>query len=431
MKRVFPRIFLPLVCLLYACFLVLDLTALADSTWIKYVSILLCFSAALLNHSCQDGRLVVLALLFTAAADWFLLVQNRNYLFGVSLFCIVQFIYSIRLYRLRGPAVLCIASIPHTAFVGVLFRYRYAFRAFGLLFFQPGCQRMGRCASAVLRPEASSVCLRAAFVCLLRPLRRRMESGDLPVLHAFWHVALLFAFTGLYRPFIRSTRSKTMKPSKSLSILLSVVLAVFFLSAAIAFPILCRPFYYQQIHLLQLTERTGWSEQTIREAYDEVMDYLVFDAPFGTGDLAWSEDGQAHFADCKILFQQDFVLLGGSAAALVLLALLGRRCGLRFYRFRGLGPAFWSAAAMGVVYLITAIWAFCDFNSMFTVFHQVFFPGKTNWVFDARLDEIILILPEAFWARTGALVLLLSFGGLCLAALVGELLYRKKKQALQ
>ena len=86
---------------------------------------------------------------------------------------------------------------------------------------------------------------------------------------------------------------------------------------------------------------------------------------------------------------------------------------------------------MGVVYLITAIWAFCDFNSMFTVFHQVFFPGKTNWVFDARLDEIILILPEAFWARTGALVLLLSFGGLCLAALVGELLYRKKKQALQ
>ncbi len=222
-----------------------------------------------------------------------------------------------------------------------------------------------------------------------------------------------------------------MKPSKSLSILLSVVLAVFFLSAAIAFPILCRPFYYQQIHLLQLTERTGWSEQTIREAYDEVMDYLVFDAPFGTGDLAWSEDGQAHFADCKILFQQDFVLLGGSAAALVLLALLGRRCGLRFYRFRGLGPAFWSAAAMGVVYLITAIWAFCDFNSMFTVFHQVFFPGKTNWVFDARLDEIILILPEAFWARTGALVLLLSFGGLCLAALVGELLYRKKKQALQ
>ena len=46
MKRVFPRIFLPLVCLLYACFLVLDLTALADSTWIEYVSILLCFSAA-------------------------------------------------------------------------------------------------------------------------------------------------------------------------------------------------------------------------------------------------------------------------------------------------------------------------------------------------------------------------------------------------
>ena len=110
-----------------------------------------------------------------------------------------------------------------------------------------------------------------------------------------------------------------MRPSKPLSILLSLALALFFLSVAIAVPILCRPFYYRQIDALDLPEATGWSEQTIRGAYDEVMDYLVCGAPFGTGELRWSESGQAHFADCRTLFRLDFVLLGVSAAVLAVL----------------------------------------------------------------------------------------------------------------
>ena len=33
----------------------------------------------------------------------------------------------------------------------------------------------------------------------------------------------------------------------------------------------------------------------------------------------------------------------------------------------------------------------------FTLFHTLFFPGKTNWIFDWRTDPVILILPEAFF----------------------------------
>ena len=121
-----------------------------------------------------------------------------------------------------------------------------------------------------------------------------------------------------------------MKPSKSLSILLSLALAVFSLSAAIAFPILCRPFYYRQIGALGLPEATGWNEQTIRGAYDEVMDYLVYGAPFGTGELRSSDDGQAHFADCRTLFRLDFVLLGVSTVALAVLAVLYWTFAMRF-----------------------------------------------------------------------------------------------------
>ena len=217
-----------------------------------------------------------------------------------------------------------------------------------------------------------------------------------------------------------------MKPSKPLSILCSLFLALFLLTAAIAAPILCRPFYYAQIDSLALPQQTGWSEDTIRDAFDEVMDYLVKDAPFGTGTLKWSESGRAHFADCRGLFRLDFILLGASAAALAVLALalkLGRRSA---YRFWGRGPAFWAMAGMLVFFLVLAAWALLDFEGLFTAFHTVFFPGKTNWIFDADTDQIIRILPEAFWARAGALVLGLALGGAVLVTLITELVHWRR-----
>ncbi|MEL4861980.1 TIGR01906 family membrane protein [Pseudoflavonifractor phocaeensis] len=217
-----------------------------------------------------------------------------------------------------------------------------------------------------------------------------------------------------------------MKPSKPLSILCSLFLALFLLTAAIAAPILCRPFYYAQIDSLALPQRTGWSEDTIRDAFDEVMDYLVKDAPFGTGTLKWSESGRAHFADCRDLFRLDFILLGTSAAALAVLALtlkLGRRSA---YRFWGRDPAFWAMAGMLVFFLVLAAWALLDFEGLFTAFHTVFFPGKTNWIFDAGTDQIIRILPEAFWARAGALVLGLALGGAVLVTLITELVHWRR-----
>ena len=218
-----------------------------------------------------------------------------------------------------------------------------------------------------------------------------------------------------------------MKPSRTLSVLLAAALAVFFLTAAIVVPILCRPFYYGQIDALGLPAATGWDEQTIRTAYDEVMDYLVFGAPFGTGALRWSASGQAHFADCRALFRLDFALLAVSAAVLLALAVLYRLRRAAFRPLAGRRPAFWAAAGLTAVFLLLAAWAAADFTGLFTVFHRVFFPGKTNWVFDPRTDEIIRILPEAFWARAGALVLALCLGGLWLTALAAHRLGRRKK----
>ena len=46
-----------------------------------------------------------------------------------------------------------------------------------------------------------------------------------------------------------------------------------------------------------------------------------------------------------------------------------------------------------------------DFDRAFTVFHSIFFPGKTNWLFDPNVDQIIQILPEVYFRNCAILVI--------------------------
>ena len=216
------------------------------------------------------------------------------------------------------------------------------------------------------------------------------------------------------------------KPSKLFSILTTAALALFLITGAVAVPILWRGFYYGQIEALSLPARTGFSPEVIREAFDQVMDYLVKGAPFGTGRLLWSESGMAHFADCKALFQLDFRIMEFSAALLLAILLLTLSKKLTLHRFGGRGPCFWAFTVMSGAVLVLGLWGLVDFESLFTVFHTVFFPGKDNWVFDFRLDQIILILPEDFWARAAALVGGLAFGVGALLAVLEEILHRMR-----
>lgn len=90
---------------LWLVFLLLDLTRLGDSTWVKFAAICLCAAAALTGAKSRDGRLVALALGFTVGADVFLLLLDRDggdQVIGVCLFLVVQLLYAYRLYCLGG-----------------------------------------------------------------------------------------------------------------------------------------------------------------------------------------------------------------------------------------------------------------------------------------------------------------------------------------
>lgn len=204
--------------------------------------------------------------------------------------------------------------------------------------------------------------------------------------------------------------------------------AVFFLilTASIGLPIYIRPFYYAHIEPMGLESRSGYTEAQIREAYDEVLDYLTLPGrEFGTGAMPYSAEGKAHFEDCKVLFDLNAAVLVGSAAVLTVLFALRRRFGP--YRLGRRSSAFWAAALALAAPMIIGALAATDFDRAFVIFHSIFFPGKTNWVFDWNQDQIIRVLPQDFFMHC-AILIGAGLVTISLGIMVWEFVHRAKKE---
>lgn len=216
-----------------------------------------------------------------------------------------------------------------------------------------------------------------------------------------------------------------MKPSKLLTVILAVCTAVLLLTAAIAAPILCRPFYYAHIEPLRLCEQTGLTRDEIKTAFDEMMDYCLGAEEFSTGVLRWSEEGKSHFTDVRTLFLLDLRALLISAAALVIVLIISRAAGRCPARLLGRGATFWAGAGLAAVFAVVGALAATDFDRAFTLFHTLFFPGKDNWLFDPATDQIINILPQTFFMNCAILILSVLLLG-CLALILADLLPRRR-----
>lgn len=219
-----------------------------------------------------------------------------------------------------------------------------------------------------------------------------------------------------------------MKPSKLLALFTGVFTALLVLTASIAAPLLCRPFYYAHIEALDLDGYTGLSVAQIKQAFDQVMDYcLGLRSDFAAGVLPFSQSGASHFADVRVLFLLDLWVAVISLAALVVLFVIGRKRKLTPAPLLGHGPGFWAAIGLGGLFLIVGGLAATNFDRAFVVFHSLFFPGKTNWLFDWRTDPIILLLPETFFRNCAVLILaLLIFW--CVVLIAADLLAQRRRR---
>ena len=171
-----------------------------------------------------------------------------------------------------------------------------------------------------------------------------------------------------------------------MSVLCLVCVFLFLLTVSIGLPIYIRPFYYAHIEAFDLGRISGYSEAEIRQAYDEVLDYLTLPGKaFGTGVLPHSGEGKAHFEDCKGLFDLNASILVGSGLALAVLFFMRKKWGP--YRLGRHSAAWWAAVLSLTAPIMIGALAAINFDRAFVIFHSIFFPGKTNWVFDWYADE--------------------------------------------
>ena len=169
-----------------------------------------------------------------------------------------------------------------------------------------------------------------------------------------------------------------------------------------------------------MEERTGLTREEIETAFNEVLDYCLGASKFSTGVLRWSESGKAHFTDVRVLFLLDLRVLAMSAGLLVVILLVSRKTGRTPARPLGRGPAFWAGAGLGGAFLLVGALAALDFDRAFVLFHALFFPGKDNWLFNPATDQIINILPQAFFRNCAILILALLVLG-CAALILWDL----------
>ncbi len=196
-----------------------------------------------------------------------------------------------------------------------------------------------------------------------------------------------------------------MLKNKIFTTVICIFTVLFTITFSISLPIYIRPFYYCHIDKYNLEEITGKTELQIKEAYDEVLDYLTLPGKdFGAGDFEYTEEGKNHFEDCKVLFTLNFSVLLTSIAVIITLLILNRKKIINFSKPFGFNPALVSGSATLLLFAVIGGLAAINFDKAFVIFHKIFFYGKDNWMFDSSENEIINALPQEFFLNCGILI---------------------------
>ena len=143
-------------------------------------------------------------------------------------------------------------------------------------------------------------------------------------------------------------------------------------------------------------------------AYSEIVDYCMgARKDFSVGGLHYSEEGKAYFADCRVLFILDLAVFAVSAIILVVWLIIRNKLPVKCERPKNHGAGYRGALILLISGAILGGFGSINFDTTFVIFHSIFFPGKSNWIFDPEIDEIINILPETFFMRCAILIIVL------------------------
>ena len=209
------------------------------------------------------------------------------------------------------------------------------------------------------------------------------------------------------------------------TILFGIFIMLFVWTFAISIPIYARGIYYSQINSIE--RESDYDRETIKAAYDEVLDYLTLHKKFGTGKLSCSDDAKAHFADCQKLFDLNLSVMIISAVGIVVLLVLARKKIIELKNIKGYNIGFYAGIIAALLPIVVFAIAAINFDVAFVVFHKILFPGKTNWIFDSAQDEINNTVPESFFSNCGICIGCIIFA-FCAFLIVLEIVLKHKNE---
>ena len=188
------------------------------------------------------------------------------------------------------------------------------------------------------------------------------------------------------------------------TILIVIMLAVM--------PLLTPWFIHAALDAADSAARLGIGPAQVHQVSDRSVEELVlgpgdfdFNGPDGTA--FYDADERGHLGDARMLLWL-FLIAGGISLIIVAASLArasdhGRREIWRTISHAGLATTV-TVIVLGIVSLVA-------FGTLFTLFHQVFFPAG-NWAFDPSTQRLVQLYPFRFWqiaaGALGALVLVLG-----------------------
>ncbi|MEJ7749438.1 MAG: DUF1461 domain-containing protein [Candidatus Limnocylindrales bacterium] len=202
------------------------------------------------------------------------------------------------------------------------------------------------------------------------------------------------------------------------SLLVSIATAALIL--AITMPLFLNPVWvgFEQGRA-EATAWTGYSEGDLRTATNGILADLVlgppeFDVAVG-GRPVLVERERAHMRDVRGVFLAFFALTGVLVVAALAAASFARRHSTA-------SLAVWRALRRGALGLIAGLVvagaiSFVAFDSLFDVFHRLFFPGG-SYTFDPTTDRLVQLFPFAFWQETAIVLGIVSIVIAAVIALV-------------
>ncbi|MEE1243935.1 TIGR01906 family membrane protein [Frisingicoccus sp.] len=203
---------------------------------------------------------------------------------------------------------------------------------------------------------------------------------------------------------------------KLTQLLTALALTLCIISVSVVITLNFRPLYYFDIGYFDLVEKTGYTEEMIRENYDVLIDYnsVFFRDALEFPSLPMSEQGRIHFVEVKNIFV--FI-----QAVLLPVSLIGSIIGILALKKQK--PAYLkltSVLSIGLPALLGILIAL-NWDRFFVIFHEIFF-NNDYWIFDYKTDPVIRILPDGFFMHCALMILLL----IVLGSLICFIIYRRQ-----